>query len=109
MEERRRKLIGFALERAVTARHLVRHSADGYAYSKRYEWAKGDLKVEVELSHSDGGTDHVDLQVRELGFLVFHVSGVRRSRPQPSLTRVDHTVHRDIAGYWEATIRHMRP
>lgn len=107
MEERRRKLIGFALERAVTARHLVRHSADGYAYSKRYEWAKGDLKVEVELSHSDGGTDHVDLQVRELGFLVFHVSGVLRMT-QRNRSHVDHTVHRDIAGYWEATIRHLK-
>lgn len=107
-DERRRRHIERALELAVTAKSLVQNKADAYAYRKQYDWAKGDLKIEIVLSHHDGGNDHIDIRLWELDMLVFHVSGVQRVN-QRKRVMIDAWVHLDIQSYWEATIYHIGP
>lgn len=108
LNERRIVLISYALELAVTKKSMVRQETDSYAFRKRYEWAKGELKIEIEFSHTDGGNDHLDLRVYELDWLVFHISAVQRHSQRKRVMARSY-VHRDIQSYWEAIIQYAKP
>lgn len=108
LNERRIVLIEYALELAVTKKSLAAQQTDGYAVRKQYVWAKGELRVEVDFSHTEGGIEHVEVRVHELDALVFQVSAVQRvSQRKRVLQNV--SVHRDIQSYWEAIIRFAQP
>lgn len=108
LDERRIMLIEYALELAVTKKSLAGHENDGYASRKQYVWAKGELRIEVDLSHTAGGIEHVEVRVYELDALVFQVSAAQRvSQRKRVLQNV--SVRRDIRSYWEAIIRYARP
>jgi hypothetical protein len=108
LDERRQRHIERVLEIAVTTRSLVQNQADGYAYRKQYRWAKGELKIEIVLSHHDGGNDHIDIQLWEIDLLVFHVSGVQRVNQRKKVF-INAWVHREIRSYWEVSIHHAEP
>lgn len=106
LDGRRRAIFERAIAIACKDAHVALRETDDEGARVVFDRDKGDLRVTVDVVRRTKGAAYetLDLQIRELGMLVFHVAG-RRIRDGRGREHTAAKVLLDIESYWEAILR----